>query len=82
MQHKIPAPTTYYLRRQHTDFLSRLTKVAAREEHYGGAAHTEDPNSTVREVLPNLDLVPVIIDSKPIHSIYIRNRTKSQQPSS
>lgn len=26
------------------------------------------------------ELVPVLIDSKPIHSIFIRNRTKSQQP--
>ena len=28
--------------------------------------------------MPNLDMLPVVIDSKPIHSLYIRNRTKSQ----
>ncbi len=84
--HKVPTPSTYYLKRQQTDFLARLTK-AARDEHYGsggGGAH-DDANTTGREAVaptfPNLDLVPVIIDSKQApSSIYIRNRTKSQQP--
>lgn len=64
MVQKIPSPSTLYLKRQHTDFLARLTK-ATREEQ------------TIREVLPNLDMLPVVIDSKPIHSLYVKNRTKS-----
>lgn len=50
-----------------------------REDRYANIDDSNNP--TVREGLPNLDLVPIIIDSKQSsHSIYIKNRTKSSQP--
>lgn len=56
--------------------LARLTTKVVREPTVPDQPPAQI--SFIREgMLPNLELVPVTIDSKPIHSFYIRSRTKS-----